>query len=161
MDQRNRLIQCKNVAAEHDFFLGQINHQVSAGMRRRPVQQFQFYALDGHFFLILGHHFRGQMIFRRRHAAAGRQRGFLFFLVVLMRNNSKTHRERRQPIHMVAVAVCLNHRHHGLGRNLGNILKKLLAARGRCFGVDHNDALVADYDAAVSAAAFNPVHICS
>jgi len=60
---------------------------------------------------------------------------------------------------VVSIAVRENDGGDRLGCDLGDIVEQFLPARGSRLGVDDDDAIVADDDAAISAAALHPVNV--
>lgn len=58
----DRATRCDNVAGEHDLVAGKINHQISAGMCRRPVEQLDFDAVDLQVLFILRYELIGEVI---------------------------------------------------------------------------------------------------
>ena len=67
--------------------------------------------------------------------------------------------KRSQPVHVVSIAVRLDHRSHRLGRDLRDFVQQHLPAGRGGLGVDHDHALIADDHAAVSAAALDPIDV--
>ena len=121
--------------------------------------EFELHAFDFETLFILRDHLRGEMIGGRRAPATRGQRSLLLLLVVLLRDDFNAGGERGESVDMVSVAVRENDGGDRLRRDLRDILQQFFpAGRGR-LGVDDDHAFVADDDAAVSAAALNPVNV--
>ena len=93
----------------------------------------------------------------RRTASTGGKSGFLL-LIALVSDDRDACGECRKAVHVISVTMGENHSGR-LRRDLGDIRQQFLAAVERSFGIHNDHAFIADDDAAVSAAAFNPVHV--
>ena len=121
--------------------------------------QFELHAFDLQVLFVLRHHLCGQMLGRRRAAAACGQRFLLFFLVVFVRDDLMPAGNDARPftwspslcVRITAVT--------GFGVIFAMSSSSSLPPAARGLGVDHDHAFVADNDAAVSAAAFDPVNV--
>src|SRR5258708_31111759 len=131
---------------------------MAAGMRWGTVQQRDIHALDLLGLFVLGLRLRGEPVGRRSSAATGAESGFHFFLLVLVPDDRDPVREGDGAVHVIAVAVSENQVCDRLGRELGNLLYDLFARIRRGFRIDHNDTTLADDDAGISAAAFDPIY---
>ena len=81
-------------------------------MCRRPVEQFDLYAIDAEGLFVPRDELRGEAIGRRGSARTGGERGFLFLLVVLMSDDREAGGKGDQAIDVISVAVGENHRGH-------------------------------------------------
>jgi len=77
----------------------------------------------------------------------------LFFLIVFVRDDLDPRRERHQAIQVIAVTVGDDGRRYRLRRDFGNLGEQIFRARVRLFGIDNDDARLADDDRAISTSA--------
>src|SRR5215470_3321451 len=71
VDQRIGKGRRDDVSGEDDLLVGQINHQIAAGMGRRPVERLDLHSIDLEILFILGDYLSGKMVGRRSAAATG------------------------------------------------------------------------------------------
>ena len=141
------------------FSAGQIDDEVAAGVRGGPVVELELFAFDGQRFFLFRDDLSGKMVGGRGSAASGGERGLLFLLVVLLGDHLDAGGEGGEAVHVVAVAVGEDDGGHGLRCDLRDVVEELLAAGFGCLCVDDDDAVGADDDGAVAAAALDPVDV--
>src|SRR5215469_9719957 len=157
--QRIGQLRCDNVAGEHDFFAGKINHQISAGMCGRPVEQLDSDAVDLQVLFILRDELIGKVLGWRCAATARRESGILFLFVVFVGYDLYARRERGESIDVISVAMSKNHCRYWFRCDLRNIVEQFLPTCRGGLCIDDNDSFVSNNDTAVPATAFDPVNI--
>lgn len=148
-----------DVAGENDLLLGEIDDQISAGVRGPPMKQFERDAIYLDRFFALGNEAGGQTIGRRCAVSSGGDGALLLFLVVFLGNDRDAGRKGGKAVHMISVAVRQDHGGDGIRRDFGDVIQQLFSGGGIDLRVDYDHALVAHDYSTIATAAFHPGHV--